>query len=46
LQGSSSKNNNDGINYWKGNKILSLAEWRRIANSNKDDLPPFGCPPE
>jgi hypothetical protein len=26
---------NDGINYWKGKKIVSLAEWRRIANSNK-----------
>jgi hypothetical protein len=32
---SSSKNNNDGINYWKGKKIVSLAEWRKIANSNK-----------
>ena len=27
--------NNDGINYWKGKKIVSLAEWRKIANSNK-----------
>ncbi|MDQ3969528.1 MAG: hypothetical protein M3275_14180 [Thermoproteota archaeon] len=26
---------NDGINYWKGKKIVSLAEWRKIANSNK-----------
>ena len=32
---SEKKNNNDGINYWKGKKIVSLAEWRRIANSNK-----------
>jgi hypothetical protein len=34
----SSKNKNksdDGINYWKGKKIVSLAEWRKIANSNK-----------
>jgi hypothetical protein len=33
----SSKNNknDDGINYWKGKKIVSLAEWRKIANSNK-----------
>jgi hypothetical protein len=26
--------NNDGINYWKGIKIVSLAEWRKIANSD------------
>jgi hypothetical protein len=32
---SGSKNNNDGINYWKGKKIVSLEEWRKIANSNK-----------
>jgi hypothetical protein len=32
---SSTKNNSDGINYWKGKKIVSLAEWRKIANSNK-----------
>jgi hypothetical protein len=31
----SSKDKNDGINYWKGKKIVSLAEWRKIANSNK-----------
>jgi hypothetical protein len=31
----SSKNNDDGINYWKGKRIVSLAEWRKIANSNK-----------
>jgi hypothetical protein len=32
----SSKNkNDDGINYWKGKKIVSLAEWRKIANSSK-----------
>jgi hypothetical protein len=31
----SSKNKNDGINYCKGKKIVSLAEWRKIANSNK-----------
>ena len=30
-----SKNKNDGINYWKGKKIVSLAEWRKTANSNK-----------
>jgi hypothetical protein len=30
-----SENRNDGINYWKGKKIVSLAEWRKIANSNK-----------
>jgi hypothetical protein len=30
-----SKNKNDGINYWKGKKIVSLAEWRKIANTNK-----------
>jgi hypothetical protein len=26
---------NDGINYWKGKKIVSLSEWRKIANSDK-----------
>ena len=26
---------NDGINYWKGKKIVSLAQWRKIANSNQ-----------
>jgi hypothetical protein len=26
---------NDGINYWKGKKIVSLSEWRKIANSSK-----------
>jgi hypothetical protein len=31
----SSNNRNDGISYWKGKKIVSLAEWRKIANSNK-----------
>ena len=31
----SGKNRNDGIIYWKGKKIVSLAEWRKIANYNK-----------
>jgi hypothetical protein len=31
----SSNNRNDGINYWKGKKIVSLVEWRKIANSSK-----------
>jgi hypothetical protein len=31
----SSNNNNYGINYWKGKKIVSIAEWRKIANSSK-----------
>jgi hypothetical protein len=31
----SDKSNSDGINYWKGKKIVSLAEWRKIANYNK-----------
>jgi hypothetical protein len=30
-----SKDKNDGVNYWKGKKIVSLSEWRKIANSNK-----------
>jgi hypothetical protein len=30
-----SKNRNDGINYWKGKKIVPLAQWKKIANSNK-----------
>jgi hypothetical protein len=30
-----SKNKNDGINYWKGKKIVSLDEWRKIANSSQ-----------
>ena len=30
-----SKNRSDGISYWKGKKIVPLAEWRKIANSNK-----------
>ena len=30
-----SKDKNDGINYWKGKKIVSLAEWRKIANSSQ-----------
>jgi hypothetical protein len=30
-----SKNKNDEINYWKGKKIVTLAEWRKIANTNK-----------
>jgi hypothetical protein len=30
-----SKDKNDGVNYWKGKKIVSLAEWRKIANYNK-----------
>jgi hypothetical protein len=29
------KNKNDRINYWKGKKIVSLAEWRKIARGNK-----------
>jgi hypothetical protein len=32
---SKNKKNDDGIDYWKGKKIVSLAEWRKIANSNK-----------
>jgi hypothetical protein len=31
----SQKNQNDGINYWKGKKIVSLADWKKIANSHK-----------
>jgi hypothetical protein len=31
----SENKNNDGINHWKGKKIVSLDEWRKIANSNK-----------
>jgi hypothetical protein len=31
----SSNNRNDRINYWKGKKIVSLLEWRKIANSSK-----------
>jgi hypothetical protein len=31
----SSASRNDGINYWKGKKIVSLAEWRKIANADK-----------
>jgi hypothetical protein len=30
-----SKDKNDGINHWKGKKIVSLAEWRKIANSDQ-----------
>ena len=30
-----SKNRSDGISYWKGKKIVPLAEWRKIANYNK-----------
>jgi hypothetical protein len=30
-----SKDKNDGVNYWKGKKIVSLAEWRKIANSGQ-----------
>jgi hypothetical protein len=31
--GTTSKDkNDDGINYWKGKKIVSLAEWRKIVN--------------
>ncbi|MDQ3947991.1 MAG: hypothetical protein M3275_00380 [Thermoproteota archaeon] len=30
-----SKDKNDGINYWKGKRIVSLAEWRKIANSGQ-----------
>jgi len=30
-----SKDKNDGINYWKGKRIVSIAEWRKIANSNQ-----------
>jgi hypothetical protein len=32
---SSSNNYNDGINYWKGKKIVSLDEWRKIAKSKE-----------
>jgi hypothetical protein len=32
---SNENNKNDGIKYWKGKKIVSLAEWRKIANSTK-----------
>ncbi len=26
---------NDGINYWKGKKIVSLTQWRKIANTSE-----------
>jgi ArsR family metal-binding transcriptional regulator len=27
-----SNNNNDGVNYWKGKKIVSIKEWKKISN--------------
>ena len=29
------RDKNDGINYWKGKKIVSLDDWRNIANYSK-----------
>jgi hypothetical protein len=29
------KSKNDGVNYWRGKKIVTLAEWKKIANSDK-----------
>jgi hypothetical protein len=34
--GNASGSKNDGINYWKGKKIVSLDEWKKkFARSNK-----------